>query len=416
MAEQSEHACTVYDAVSEPELVALAQRMIRIPSFFFEEHEVADDLGEYLTEAGFDVDMMTVEHPWEDSKTTRQPIATLKGSGGGKTLMINGHIDTNVMMSGWTVDPYEGMIKDGWLWGLGAQDDKGGLAAAITGIKTIMDAGITLAGDVVICPVAAHKLGGTGTRTALRKGVTADYCINIEHAANTIGTVCNGSVRVKVTTTTPGLFFRFTPEARDTYTNAIEQQAVLIKYFGSSLTNKLPNNWLTHTPHAELVDFPMIRYDTIHKDHYGRGCDLMFQVRTVPGMTLESVTEDVERVMQGINEIPNLNYELTIPANGPDDPYFMDPMEIAHDHPLVTALAAGQELAAGKPAELGSVERIGNYGDGNVLAAAGIPSVQYGPGDIKVYPEWPAPDERVEISELMVTARAVAYTALEICG
>ena len=202
MAEQSVRSRTVFDAVSESELVALAQRMIRIPSFFFEEHDVADDLAAYLTEAGFDVEMMTVEHPWEEGKTTRQPITTLKGSGGGKTLMINGHIDTNVMMSGWTIDPYEALVEDGWLWGLGAQDDKGGMAAAITGIKTIMDAGITLAGDVVICPVAAHKLGGTGTRTALRKGVTADYCINIEHAANTIGTVCNGSARVLSPTNT----------------------------------------------------------------------------------------------------------------------------------------------------------------------------------------------------------------------
>lgn len=416
MPQQTDDQRKVFDAVSEPDLVALARRLIRIPSFVFQEHDVADDLAGYLKESGFDVEMMEVRHPWEPKKVTRQPIARLKGTGGGKSLMINGHIDTNVMMSGWTVDPYEGKLEDGWLWGLGAQDDKGGMAAAITGIRAIIDSGIKLAGDVVVCPVAAHKLGGTGTRTALKNGVSADYAINIEHAANTLGTVCNGSVRVAISTTTPGLFFRFTDEARSKYTNAIEQQAALIRHFGPSLTNKLPGNWLTHTPHPELADFPMIRYDTIHKDHYGRECDLMFQVRTVPGMTLESVRQDVERVMQSVTDIPNLDYRLTIPANGADDPYFMDPMEIAHDHPLVVALAAGQELASGMPAQLGSVERIGNYGDGNVLAAAGIPSVQYGPGDIKVYPEWPAPDERVLVSELMVTARAVAHTALAICS
>ena len=413
---QSEQSRAVFDAVSEDPLIDLARRMIRIPSFVFQEHDIADDLAGYLEDNGFDVEMMDVEHPWEAGTMTRQPIATLKGTGGGKSLMINGHIDTNVMMSGWTVDPYKGRLEDGWLWGLGAQDDKGGMAAAITGIRAIIETGQKLAGDVVICPVAAHKLGGTGTRTALRKGLWADYCINIEHAANTLGTVCNGSVRVNISTKTPGLFFRFTPEARDTYTNAVEQQATLIRYFGSSLTNELPNNWLTYTPHPELSNFPMIRYDTIHKDHYARECDLMFQVRTVPGMTLESVTEDVEKVLSGISEIPNFDYTVTIPANGPEDPYFMDPMEIDHQDRLVIALSAGQELASGNPAKLGSVERIGNYGDGNVLAAAGIPSIQYGPGDIKVYPEWPAPDERVEVKELMITARAVAHTALEICA
>ena len=413
---QSELSRSVFETVSEERLVDLARRMIRIPSFFFEEHEVADFLADYLTDLGLDIRMMEVEHPWEEGRTTRQPIATLRGTGGGSSLMVNGHIDTNVLMSGWTVDPYEGKLENGWLWGLGAQDDKGGLAAAIAGVAAIVEAGVELRGDIVFCPVAAHKLGGTGTRTALRKGVRADCCINIEHAANTLGTVVTGSVRVKIATTTPGLFFRFTPEARSGYTNAIELQAELIRRFGPSLTNRLPNNWLTHTPHPELTDFPMIRYDTIHKDHYGRECDLMFQVRTIPGMTVDTVREDVQRVLDGINDLPNLDYTLTVPANGPDDPYHMEPMKIAHDHPLVKALAEGQELASGRPAELGSVERIGNYGDGNVLAAAGIPSIQYGPGDIKVYPEWPAPDERVEVSELMVTARAIAHTALRICG
>ena len=413
---QSESSRAVLDAVSEERLVDLARRMIRIPSFFFEEHEVADFLGDHLRGLGLEVRMMDVEHPWEEGRTTRQPIATLKGTGGGRSLMINGHIDTNVLMSGWTVDPFEGKLEDGWLWGLGAQDDKGGLAAAIAGVAAVIESGARLGGDVVVCPVAAHKLGGTGTRTALRKGVRADCCINIEHAANTLGTVCTGSVRVGIVTTTPGLFFRFTPDARSRYTNSIELQAELVRRFGPSLTNRLPGNWLTHTPHPELADFPMIRYDTIHKDHYGRDCALMFQVRTIPGMTLESVRGDVQRVLDGINDLPNLDYTLSVPANGPDDPYFMEPMEIAHDHPLVEALAEGQELASGRPARLGSVERIGNYGDGNVLAAAGIPSIQYGPGDIKVYPEWPAPNERVEVSELMVTARAVAHTALRMCA
>lgn len=413
---QSEQSRAVSQTVSEAGLVDLARRIIRIPSLVFHEHEVADFMGDYLRHLGLEVQMMEVEHPWEPGKVTRQPIATLKGSGGGESLMINGHIDTNVVMSGWTVDPYEGKLEDGWLWGLGAQDDKGGLAAAIAGVAAIIEAGVKLKGDVVVCPVAAHKLGGTGTRTALNKGVRADYCINIEHAANTLGTVCTGSVRVKVATSTPGLFFRFTPEARANYTNAIEQQAELIRRFGPSLTNQLPNDWLSHTPHPELPDFPMIRYDTIDKDHYGRECALMFQVRTIPGMTLESVRQDVRRVLDGINDMPNLECTLTIPANGPDDPYHMDPMEIAHDHPLVRALARGQELASGAPAVVGAAERIGNYGDGNVLAAAGIPCIQYGPGDIKVYPEWPAPDERVEVKELMVTARAVAHTVLEMCG
>ena len=60
--------------------------------------------------------------------------------------------------------------------------------------------------------------------------------------------------------------------------------------------------------------------------------------------------------------------------------------------------------------------RIGNFGDGNLTASAGIPSVQFGPGDIKRYPEWPAPDERVHVTELATTARTVAHALVALAG
>jgi acetylornithine deacetylase/succinyl-diaminopimelate desuccinylase-like protein len=331
--------------------------------------------------------------------------------------MLNGHMDTNVVMSGWTVDPFKGKLEDGWIWGLGAQDDKGGIAAGLTAVDSIVRSGVKLKGDVLVCPVAAHKLGGTGTRTLVKNGVRADLCINLEHAANTIGTVIVGSIRVKIKTTTPGLFFRFTKEARARYFNAIEQQCELIRRFGSSLDPELPGNWLRFTPHPDLPNFPMIRYDWIHKEHYGRDCELSFQIRTVPGMTLDQVREDVHKVLARTKrDHPVMDFEVTIPANGPNDPFYMEPSEVARDHPLVEALAQGQEMASGRAPLIGGVERIGNFGDGNVLSANGIPSVQYGPGNIKNYVEWPAPDERVEVSEMMETTKAIAHATVTLCG
>ena len=71
MPQQTDDQRKVFDAVSEPDLVALARRLIRIPSFVFQEHDVADDLAGYLKESGFDVEMMEVRHPWEPEKVTR---------------------------------------------------------------------------------------------------------------------------------------------------------------------------------------------------------------------------------------------------------------------------------------------------------------------------------------------------------
>lgn len=414
---RDETSRTVFAAIHTDDLVTLARQMIAIPSPNFEEGAVADFLAERMAAVGMDVQMMMVEHPADSTKTTRQAIGRLRGTGGGPTLMFNGHTDVNVMMPGWTVDPHAGRFEDGWIWGLGAQDDKGGLAAAMVGIEAIVQSGTRLKGDLLYCPVATHKLGGTGTRVLLKKGVRADYCINIEHSANTIGSVIVGSIRVKLRTITPGLFFRFTEEARATYFNAIEQQALCLAAFGPSLFQVPEGGWLTFRRHPELIDFPMIRFDAIHKDHYGRWCDLVFQIRTVPGMTIASVQGDVDRVIRALKaRNPGFDCEVTIPANGPDDPFFMDPTELPDSHPLVQAVAEGYRRATGDAPLIGSVERIGNFGDGNVLQAAGIPSLQFGPGDIKRYPEWPAPDERVHIDELNTTARTCAFAALALCA
>lgn len=414
---QSEAVQRVFAEIGDDALVSLTRAMIAIPSPNFEEGAVADFLAERMSATGMDVQMMTVAHPADPAKSTRQAIGRLRGAGGGPTLMFNGHTDVNVMMPGWTVDPHRGKFADGWVWGLGAQDDKGGLAAALVAIEAIARAGVKLQGDVLYCPVATHKLGGTGTRAMLRNGVRADYCINIEHSANTIGSVIVGSIRVKLRTTTAGLFFRFTPEARTAYLNSIEQQALCLAAFGPSLVPVAEGSWLSFKRHPELIGFPMIRHDAIHKDHYGRWCELVFQVRTVPGMTLDSVRADVERVLAGIRERhPAFDCVATIPANGPSDPFFMEPTELADSHPLVQALAGGYRAATGEAPLIGSVERIGNFGDGNVLHSAGIPSVQFGPGDIKRYPEWPAPDERVHVDELRTTARTCALATLALCG
>src|SRR5690606_3180724 len=151
---------TVFAAIDDAALVDLTRALIAIPSPNFEEGAVADFLAERMQSIGMDVQMMTVEHPTDPNKSTRQAIGRLRGTGGGPTLMCNGHTDVNVTMPGWTVDPHRGHFEDGWVWGLGAQDDKGGLAAALVAIEAIAKSKQRLKGDLLYCPVAAHKLGG----------------------------------------------------------------------------------------------------------------------------------------------------------------------------------------------------------------------------------------------------------------
>jgi acetylornithine deacetylase len=415
----------IADHITDRQVLALEQAAIGIPSSTFEEGPLADYLANYMADAGLDVEMMDVTHPAKPGQRTRQPIGRLRGTGGGPTLMLNGHMDPGVEMSGWTVDPYGAKFEDGWVWGMGAHDDKGGVVAAICGVEAIVKAGVRLRGDVLITPVVAHKLGGAGTRALLKHGVRADMAINMEHSALTIANVCVGIVMVRIRTRSPELFFRYSPEARAAYLNPIEQQCLIIERIGPSLDPIPPGGWLTFTPHPELPGFPTHTFDTIHKEHYyqpnhtgmsSRECEMIFQIRTVPGQTLDSVRADVHRLLESIKQDhPALDYEVTLPAPGSEEGWCQDPMEIARDHLLVRALAEGHRLASGREALIGGWGRLGNVGDGNIINAAGIPSLQYGAGDIRIYKEWPTPDERVPLVDLVTAARAIAYATYRLC-
>ena len=134
----TERSKQVFNHISEARFVALTRNLIAIPSPNFGEAKVADYLADFMASMGLTVEMMDVPHPIDGTKKTKQPIGRLKGTGGGPSLMLNGHMDTNVVMSGWSVDPYAGKLEDGWIWGLGAQDDKGGIAAAITAVDSVI--------------------------------------------------------------------------------------------------------------------------------------------------------------------------------------------------------------------------------------------------------------------------------------
>jgi acetylornithine deacetylase len=414
-------------AVDERRILDLEQRSIRIASPTFQEGEIADLYAGVMADIGLDVEMMEVRHSQDPSKRSRQPIGRLRGSGGGPTLLLNGHMDPGAEMSGWTVDPLGAKFEDGWIWGMGAHDDKGGCVAAISAVEAIVRSGTRLRGDVIITPVIAHKLGGAGTRALLDHGVKADLCINMEHSNNTIANVCVGVVMVRLVCTAPELFFRYSAEARAAYMNPVEQQAEIIRHIGPSLTPIPPDGWMTFAPHPELPGFPTHTFDVIHKEHYylrnytgrsSRECEMTLQFRTVPGQTVASIKEDLARLLAAIKrDHPAFNCTLEIPAAETRTTWNQAPMQCPADHSLVRALAEGQVLASGKPAYIGAHGRLGNVGDGNIIQERlGIPTVQYGPGDIRIYKEWPTPDERVLLSDLVTAAKAVAYATVCLCG
>ena len=111
--------------IDDGETVRLACDLIRIPSFTTEETACAEWLASYLAGQGLEVELQEIE------PGRKQTIARLRGTGGGKSIMLNGHIDIDPLASGWTRDPFDPWIADGKLFGHGVYNMKGGVAACI---------------------------------------------------------------------------------------------------------------------------------------------------------------------------------------------------------------------------------------------------------------------------------------------
>ncbi len=115
-------------------------------------------------------------------------VAVLKGTGGGRSLILNGHIDTVTIepTDEWTRDPFGAEIDDGLMYGRGTSDMKGGLMAAIMSLTYLKRAGSTLKGDVIVQSVVNEEHAGNGTLDLIRRGYLADAAIVLEPTNNTV--------------------------------------------------------------------------------------------------------------------------------------------------------------------------------------------------------------------------------------
>jgi succinyl-diaminopimelate desuccinylase len=146
-------------------LVELTRELVRFPTINppgDAYRPCARHLGHRLSHAGFEVDYVRAESALGDSD--RYPrinvIARSEGRGPGPCVHFNGHIDVVEAGHGWSVDPFAGVVRDGRLYGRGACDMKGGLAAAVIAVESILAAGIRFEGALEISGTVDEESGG----------------------------------------------------------------------------------------------------------------------------------------------------------------------------------------------------------------------------------------------------------------
>jgi acetylornithine deacetylase/succinyl-diaminopimelate desuccinylase-like protein len=416
----------VLDQIDVDLLVRLERGAVRIPSLSFEEQECARYFASEMKRLGLEVEIMEVQDPYGSGRRGLQPIGWLRGTGGGPSMMLNGHMDHMPVAGEWERDPFSGEFEDGYIYGRGAQDDKGGIVAAIGAAVAIKRASLSLRGDVIICPVMGHKFGGVGTHALIQRGLRPTYCINTENSGIGIARVAVGVIKFLLHAYATPTFFTISAAVRAKFMNPLEQLAVLMQQMGPSLEPIRSGGWLTFEPNQELPDYPQLNYDEITPGYIHRGgqagpslrtsnqATMEMQIRTVPGQSPETVRGDLERLLTKLHrDLPNLKVEVEIPPkSAPYAGWVEPPFATPPDAPLVKILARWHTFVAEKPPVIGAEPRLGAVGDGNILAGYGTQVVQYGPGNVMEFSVW---NERIRVDEIVIAAKAMALATAELC-
>ena len=355
-------------------------------------------------------------------------VGTLRGSGGGRSLILNGHVD--VVPAGdeaaWPHAPFGGDLVDGRLWGRGSCDMKGGLACGIVALELLAELGIELAGDVVFQSVVDEETGGPGTRAALARGHLADAAIVLEPTAGQIVTVEGGLewLRVVVRGQTGHSAARYRSihaGGRGSAVSAIEKALKLLaaigeleRHWGNTKVHPLmPRGITTINPGViaggsggghDGIPNGMLAYSNF-SDYCALGLSLKYLPHERGADVRAEFEQFVDRFAQTDPWLREHPPEIEWGIAGVSFP----PSEVASDHPLVETCAEAFRALVGEP-RLGGFEAVSDLA---WLAEAGIPAVLYGPGD---FAQAHSSAEHVDVGELVDVCAVVALAAASWCG
>lgn len=339
------------------------------------------------------------------------------GTGGGRTLMLNGHTDVVPPgdLGAWSADPFAARLAtiDGreCIVGRGACDMKGGLVAAWEALRMIDRAGVTLRGDVVLCPVSGEEDGGLGTFAAIdhlvtRGGMHIEACIVPEPTDLDLVPANGGALtfRVKV----PGAAIHASRRAEGV--SAIEKFIPILNALAeleegrNAQVDPLMQRW--------PIAYPL-SIGTVHAGDWastvpdllvaeGRLGVALGESMDQARSALEHAVADACRADDWLREHPaTVEWWGGQFASGRTD----------LDAPIISLVRSAHERVTGKtPQTYG-----GPYGSDLRLLTGigGIPTVQYGPGDTVVAH---APDEYVAVDDLVTCAQVLADVIVEFCS
>jgi acetylornithine deacetylase len=344
-----------------------------------------------------------------------QLAARLRGSGGGLSVMFNGHIDVvpALIDDGWDHDPFTPQVRDGKITGRGACDMKGGIAAMVIAAETVAETG-ALAGDLIVCTNTEEESGGQGALACARHGVAADFTIVTEPTGLEVWPACRGSVYCRVDV--PGRAGHAEQEHahwRDGgAVNAIEKVRHLLDGVA-----RLRADWRSRADlRHPLLDPPDVVPIRLVADS---GWDVTLPGRAQLALAVlilpqqadaDGWTRSVQQEVEGYLR-RWCDTDSWLAEHPPTFDWYVEtnPSETPVEAASVQALL-GANGALGLPLTLGA---LGSWYDGATFALeTGSPALMYGPRHI----DWAhTVNEHVPIDDLVNCAQGLAVAAWRLC-
>jgi acetylornithine deacetylase len=402
--------------IDRDRLVDWASRAIGTPSFTGSEEAMAE-----LVRATF-VDM-GVQVQWQPVEEGRANVlGTLPGTGGGPSLMFNGHMDTSYSgREPWLrhVPGFQpsAFVEDGRLYGLGISNMKGALACYVEAVRALADAGARLRGDVMIAAVcgeiekaqwgdavgAEYRGYATGSRHLVMHGGVADMCILGEPTESKVVLGHFGSLWLRISTRGPFVHTAFSEGRR-------EQNAIVrLRDVLDAVLEWIPS-WEDDPANAYRGAKAIVNVGAVEGGFGWRvsrtphRADLFLDVRVPPTKEMATARAQVLDVVRGLAErFPDHGVEGEVYVTAPG-------AEIDEAHPLVSALDEAHAEVFGVPPER-DVTRW--FSDASVLTRYGIATVNYGTSTGLLDT---VKGENLEIDGLVKTAEVYARAALRVCG
>ncbi|MEU9173698.1 ArgE/DapE family deacylase [Streptomyces sp. NPDC048420] len=417
----SDQEAAVLAAIDEAELARTLLELVAIPSVSGSpaEAEIQHHLAGRLERLGLDVDLWSMDlpallaHPgFPGSEAARDEAWGLAGrtpdGGDGPEFVLQGHVDVVPPgdLAAWDGDPFVPRVTGDVVHGRGACDMKAGLAAQLAVLAAIRDSGVRLRGRVAAHFVVGEEDGGLGAFGTLQRGHGGDVCVIGEPTAGTLITANAGALTFRIAVNGKAAH----ASSRAEGVSAVDAYLPLHRALARLESDR------NRDPHLLMAEYPIPYALSVGILRSGDWSSSVPDLLVAEGRLGVRLGEEPAAA--------RAEFERCVAEVCAGDPWLRDhPVAVSwpggqfasgrlpQGHPLPDTIRAAHADAVGGPAVR---ERGAPYGsDLRLYAGAGIPTLQYGPGDIQVAH---SAREHVSVREVVDVARALAVTVLRTVG